>query len=409
MSSLLKLAYADPAPMLAAAADPRPPVREIAIRGLPHLDGGEGVPVLIACLGDERARYAIYALRAAFRELTREQVLARLRSAPLGKVTVAKEVVRLLGELGGEEAFVDLLALDRRDLHRDVRIALLRALWDHVEREETWAIFASAAASPDWVVASRLADVPVGRLSRTAEARLTALLVRLFDRPEPEARRELLARAGALPLTDPDRVLFGSLLRIAMSERLAEVGLAWSAVRTRLWPEDVEGVLKEFRSRSTDRQWLVPVLDVVRSWLGPYLTGAARELVLGIVRTLADDRTAVVPYLRLAVRVVEGGPYADLLIAVSKRGDLHADAVAAAVEAMGACPHPWAVELRLRGERDENLRRIAVRALEVAAAPERGWTSERRAELARYRADPSRLVASAAAFVFPAALEPETA
>ena len=34
-------------------------------------------------------------------------------------------------------------------LHRDIRIALLRALWDHLERPETWPILNEAAVAPD--------------------------------------------------------------------------------------------------------------------------------------------------------------------------------------------------------------------------------------------------------------------
>src|SRR4029079_2186662 len=97
-------------------------------------------------------------------ELRPAEVLALLGKAPMGKVTVAKEVLRLTGEQAGEDASRLLLALDRSDLHRDVRIALLRALWDHLDRPEAWAIFERAAADPDWVLASRLADIPVARL-----------------------------------------------------------------------------------------------------------------------------------------------------------------------------------------------------------------------------------------------------
>ena len=69
---------------------------------------------------------------------------------------MAKEVVRLLGELRSDAAYAALLALDAPTLHRDIRIALLRALWDHLEREETWG--AIAPPPPDrtgsWPAAS---------------------------------------------------------------------------------------------------------------------------------------------------------------------------------------------------------------------------------------------------------------
>ncbi|MCE9580023.1 MAG: hypothetical protein K8W52_43305, partial [Deltaproteobacteria bacterium] len=112
LTALARLAYADGTHAIRFASDKRPPVREIAVRALPRLDAGAGVPVLIECLGDDRARHAIYALRRVLAEMRRERVLAALRAVPTTKVTVAKEVVRLLGELGGDDAYAELLALD---------------------------------------------------------------------------------------------------------------------------------------------------------------------------------------------------------------------------------------------------------------------------------------------------------
>ena len=83
---------------------------------------------------DDRARIAIYALRRALLQMSTTRALAILRGVPRHRVTVAKEVVRLLGELPGGAAYADLLVMAGEDVHRDVRVALLRALWDHLER-----------------------------------------------------------------------------------------------------------------------------------------------------------------------------------------------------------------------------------------------------------------------------------
>src|SRR5262249_9071777 len=105
-------------------------VRDAALQALGRLDGPEGIPVLLEALGDERARLAIYALRRALLDQPAEETLALLKAAPREKVTVAKEIVRLIGELRIEAAYQELLVWDGRGLHRDVRVALLRALWD---------------------------------------------------------------------------------------------------------------------------------------------------------------------------------------------------------------------------------------------------------------------------------------
>lgn len=57
------------------------------------------MPTLIEAMNDDRARIAIYALRRSLLEMPVSRALLLLRAVPLEKVTVAKEVVRLLGEL----------------------------------------------------------------------------------------------------------------------------------------------------------------------------------------------------------------------------------------------------------------------------------------------------------------------
>ncbi len=65
----------------------------------------------------------------------------------------------------------------------------------------------------DWVVASKLADIPLERLSVTAQDRVVALLVRILKRPEPEARLDLLRRLAYLPVTDASRTLLRALVK----------------------------------------------------------------------------------------------------------------------------------------------------------------------------------------------------
>ena len=52
-----------------------------------------------------------------------------------------------------------------------LRVALLRALWEHLEREETWPILERAAASADAALATMAGRTPAERLSRVAERR----------------------------------------------------------------------------------------------------------------------------------------------------------------------------------------------------------------------------------------------
>ncbi|MDP9352526.1 MAG: hypothetical protein M3P51_13450, partial [Chloroflexota bacterium] len=138
---------------LAEVRNTRLALRDAALRALGQLDAGQGVEPLLDALSDDRGRVAIYALRGALLEMPAERAMELLRGVPMERVTVAKEVVRLLGELDSEQAYRELLLLDGRELHRDVRVALLRAFWGHAERAETWPSLERAAASPDAAVA----------------------------------------------------------------------------------------------------------------------------------------------------------------------------------------------------------------------------------------------------------------
>lgn len=237
---MASLAFADATPLLRFTSDARQPVREIAIDAAARLDAGQGLDTLLACLDDDRARWAIYALRSVFAEMSRQDVIARLRAVPRDKVTVAKEVVRLLGELGGDDAFAEILAFDIPQTKRDVRIAMLRALWDHLHRSEAWAAFERAAADRDWVVASRIADVPMDRLTEDAETRLADLLGRVLDRPEAEVRLELLRRAGWLPLRDVKRRFFRAVVRRIGARTSDEARAATTAALHRMRGDDGE-------------------------------------------------------------------------------------------------------------------------------------------------------------------------
>jgi hypothetical protein len=400
VGALAELAFAPRDALLPFASDPRPPVRETAIRALPWLDAGQGVPTLLACLDDDRARWAIYALKKAFAEMERPRVLAYLRGAPTTKVTVAKEVMRLLGELGGREAYDMLLAMvQKTDVHRDVRIALLRALWDHLEREETWPIFERAVAHPDWVVASKLADIPLGRLSVASQERVIDLLVQILRRPEPEARLDLLRRSAYLPVTDAKRTFFRALVNRLGATRPDEAVAAAQAVVVRMAKNEVEMVMQRLRELAPRRELFLALLTPFTPH--SYSQPQVRELSESIVTLLARDPLATVHYVRFASRIFGWQKLFAVLEDLGARDFLHSDAMMAAYEAISHCVHPALIEQKLAGHKNPRLRRLGVEALKHAASPKHGWTKERREKLEAYRKDVAPLVAAAAVYLFP--------
>ncbi len=311
--------------LCAVATDERPAVRERAVRVLARCDAGQGVPTLLACLADDRARFAIYGLRRALFGMFPDHALGLLAAVPMKKVTVAKEVVRLTGALRAAGAFARVLELANGSLHRDVRIAVLRALWDHLDRDDTWALFERAVADPDWVVASRLADIPADRLTVTLDARLAARLGGVVARPEPEARIGLLQRAAYLALVDRDRSLLRAIFARLSSPFDDEVRAAMSAALARATEADMPALTAAFDGLRADPRALhVAGMQLcahdIRSRASWRLAATALETVAA-----RDPRWAV-----LAVRAAAARGIAAELVAALEQLTLDHDASFAA-------------------------------------------------------------------------------
>lgn len=399
------LAAMDSAPMDALAAlsdDKRPAVQERALRVMARCDRGQCVPTLIRCLDDSRARIAIYGLRSALRDMLPRAALHLLGEVPLTKVTVAKEVMRLAGELRSDAAFEFLVMLDGRDLHRDVRIAMLRALWDHLERERTWEVFARAVAGPDWVMASRLGDIPADRLTATSDRRLSALLGKVLSRPEPEARIDLLQRAAGLAIRDPERAFL-----TACSERLTsiyddEVQAAVRAIMQRATEVDMQRLPALLGRALGDPRCLHVAVDGMLAmsirtravWIGAAL--AAEQV-------LAKDPRWEVLRVRCGVAAREGDALAGYIRGLAEGGGLGSEALAVCCAAVGSlhADQLGAFTEGLMASPSSAARRIALAALVRDAGPSRGWAPERLARLDRLQADRDPQVAGAAHAVFP--------
>jgi len=394
-----RMEYAAMDRLLALAKDDRPAVKEKAIRVLARCDAGQGVPTLLDCLGDDRARFAIYGLRRALFGMLPDRALALLAGAPMRKVTVAKEVVRLTGELRAAGAFARLEQLAASELHRDVRIALLRALWDHLDREPTWQIFERAVADRDWVIASRLADIPADRLTARLDTRLAALLARVIARPEPEARIGLLQRTSSLALVDRERTLLAACRARLASPLDDEVRAAVAALLARSAEDDLPALGIAFDAlRADPRAFYIAAMALCAapirsraSWLG-----AARELEAAALR---DPRWAEVAVRAAGARAIA----AELVATLERLAALDFDAQVAAGVAIHALRDEDldATTTALAASRHAPVRRVAVTALAHAARSGRGWTAERLALLAALRGDRTPEVAGAAARLWP--------
>ena len=399
---LAAMPFIDPAPIVQLASDERQPVREAALRTLGRLDAGQGIPTLLEALNDERARIAIYALRKALLSMPQEEALALLRAVPLTQVTVAKEVVRLIGDLSSEAAYRELLALEARELHRDVRVALLRALWLYTEQEETWEVFTRAAQSPEAALARGVVHIPADGMSPDAQRRLAQLTATLLAHPEPEVRMAMLQWRGQYPLTDDEQVLFTHLLTLMRSQIPDECGLAAQTIFALYTGNNAALVGRVIRELLSNRKALQITLEkfVINLRISRRRFLPTTRAILAV---LAEDPLTLSWRIELIIRGLPWEEIAPELIMLADR--LHANALVKAQLALERVrTHPDAqlfdLELALAHSENEGLRRLALAALIAQSKQSSGWSDECIARLQTYQQDSSPLVAEAAQFTF---------
>ena len=392
----------DPAYLIPFASDIREPVRDTALQVLGNLDAGQGIPILLEALNDARARVAIYALRKALLSLPQAEALKILRNVPTTQVTVAKETIRLIGELRTEEAYRELLTLNTRELHRDVRVALLRAFWSYVERDEAWDIFNQAARASDIAIARGVIQIPADGLSVHAQKRLAALLATLLNHADPVVRTHVLQRCMQHPVTDTEHILLNHLSALLNSPLPGECALASRAFFAIYMGRDANLVGEAIRQLLNNRQ----ALNIAYNNYLPSLRNDQRRLVpttRAIINALASDRLTISMRLNL---IIQGLPWSEVAPEIMRLAkDLHPDALTRAIQAIeGVAKRPdidlTALEQAFAYSRDERLRRLALAALITQARQASGWTDERIKRLERYKADPSPLIAEKAQFTF---------
>ncbi len=196
--------------------------------------------------------------------------------------------VRLAGEFGGTPALDWFRELDGKPLHRDVRAALLRALWNHLERPEAWIILDTAGGAEDPGLVAGLVRIPADRLSATARSRLVGLLLRLLNHRDPPLRVSVLDRLAGQPVPDPTRMLLGvalSKLEAPIPDERAAAIRAALALATDM---DAERFATAFTALLPDRRKLAESV----------IEFSGRTRILG--NRLLEVRSAV-------LRVVESG------------------------------------------------------------------------------------------------------
>jgi HEAT repeat protein len=384
------------------ARDTRPAIQETAVRALGRLDSRDGLPELVAALEDTRARWAIYAVRAILRDDSPEKLLEFLKKVSLRKVTVAKEVLRLAGELGGPSVLMWFAELHHSKLHRDVRGALLRSLWDHLESDQAWMIIEESALSPDVGVVIGLASIPTDRISLVARSRVESLMLVLLEHAEVTVRLAVLNRLWRTPVLDPKRQILAAIVSKFSSKIPDEQA---SALRAAL----DSATAKDAALFATATRKIMAQPRELHQLVMTYMTETPhrphwKALGRAILAELETDSKLVSLQVSIAVAAYEPIDFAKWLVKLSKTKSWHIQSMTAVLAVL---PYKFrstaaleTVEEVLANSDTPSVRWLAVRLLAQAGSLH-GWKKARIDRLSAYGKDKDAMVAQEAAMIFP--------
>lgn len=389
----------------------RPAEAHKAIQALGLLDEGGGVPLLVESLDDPAlASVAIYALRKRLLKMPDEEAIKIILSASRDQVTIFKEVVRLLGEVGSEEAYAELLLIAEMNLHRDVRVALLRALWNHLDRSESWQILQHAVNEPEEVVAYTAVRTPDYGLSAEGRDALLSLLHGGLIHQSPRVRLKTLERLSRMPVSDPSLKLLDAIidsLGSAVPEECRRAGFvltdSYAHKSLIALPNAATAVMHKRLNIKTLIECIEGSLNFQRSRIvqGVYPTIAALE----------EDPLTLTLRARLAVVSMPWHQLAQWLKDLDDRKQLHPDLIhEVGSQLKQSLRHDFEqvveLETELRKTDSDPLKRIALYALEAQCEEELdGWNAERLERLESFRRDSSPYIAEVAQFILPEAEE----
>jgi hypothetical protein len=395
-------------------------VQEAALGALVWIDQpGPALPILLEHLDSDRARVAMYAMPRLARLLpgaTVVEALATLLARPKLRITVHKEVLRLLGQCGTEAAVELLRGAWAAPVHRDVRIAAIHAARSCLGRPEAWTLLSEAAtaASPD--IARAIVEVPLGNVAQAHRARYLAIMAHAADHPDPTARAalfgaleagwstaspaqavELAARViGRLDLLDPWRT---ALRVIADGSRSHAAHPPIGGLVDGLRDAAIRDVAPAGERDQIAMQRLLEVIAHVASQRHPTTAVLLRSLAESLLAVPILWEVGVAARVAAATEAELASTVAELLAAsATPRSSIAVERAAAS--AASDTTRQWTteqagqvVDLLLAGPPGT---RVVASAMVAAFGPRWAWTDTWVGRLRRLREDPDLDVRSAA-------------
>lgn len=365
--------------------------------------------------GNSIVQSILRAFRRAIRQLPAARAFQVLSTQNFARLMVQKELIYWLGELPLSEAYWYLMQqLDKQDLHPDLRAAVIRALWSHLDRPETWEVLAREAREASSGMASKIGRISPEQLMPAEHEQLLRLLQTLLQHPILEVRIELLEQMVRLPILDPGRIVTPTLLTIIQRQSLAEAQAAAPAFMTICTDRDIPELQASMHMLCQDYQRLSALLPCFYVQPADRRHRVAPKTRKKFTRKLAVNRALLeVPAhyplttmlrLRSSFKLLPIADIIQLLEQLAASNQLHAEAMMVACNLLKRrnsqrITHEdlAAIESALARHPDERLRRIALEAMIlIDSKDDYAGTRERSELLQAFQADPSPMVAEAA-------------
>lgn len=406
LRALAQLPDIEPTVLIRSAqlSEARQAIRDEALRCLGRVEEGKGVRPLLEALDDERSRVAIYAVRQQILRMQVDEALKVLRSVTSRKVTVRKELARLLGDLPNRAGLPTLLERLQSETHRDVQIATYRGLWSHIEQDSAWQVLSLATELPDEAVGRSLVQISNRGLTALGRSRVENILLKLLTHPSRRVRFAVLQRLHISPIHEPSDSLFTACLEMLDSEPESSTAASALLATCRRRPERWEALLAESMPEKKKILRLVTALRISASYV------MTRDLYLPVVDATLEQLAKEPAFTILRLELIASTQRTERLLTEFQESWTNG-------LASSALPFAWKGLLQAHGYRldrstyqaiasrwksceEDMLKRLALESL-LEHAQQYGWSDENRAELENYQNDDSLLVKLGAQFVFP--------
>jgi hypothetical protein len=402
------LKNSDPSPLLEKLADGSDEhLRTVAVISLSKCRGGMTSLVKYLSVEDGRAKTAIYALRAAIRwgSISEARALDLLKQVPRKRITVAKEVVRLVAELETvkEAAREVLMEISKEEkLHQDVAAALIQALYRLLPDERIWKLAEGYVADQERMAPAIAAlEMPFGLMTPAElDFAVEHLLLPGLKHKEMQVREAVFGKLRHPKVKDPKRFLVPRLMEIlgenSASTQLRTEQLGCISCFLSLYDDDPSIACTALKSLFTRLPAAAKFLEQLESRAK---VPSIKPVVLAVLDLLKPLPIFQMHRVRL---VVAADLVFDRLIPVLSEGNVHADTISlldSLLQRVGKS-HPAetaALEQELRKNEQENYRRIGFTLL-MSLSRKESWTPKLRALLDEYKNDSSVMISTKAKF-----------